>query len=226
MSQFDDLKQEILYRLWTKGYEPGDHDIFTLDQLDKFLPTHLITPMSRRAIMQLNQDDFLETVDLGEYRISLKGIISIEEGFGVPGSDLSVIQNRLQGLVGTENKTAPVIPAADRFVTLDHNSDPYKVAVAALNDALAAFKEDHLLENEWGAEKAALLQTIEHGRELLKGAEAHVATIYATIVAPLRVLRERYEHAIVAGLITAGVDHLLPLCSKAVSTILSLIGMS
>ena len=122
--------------------------------------------------------------------------------------------------------TSPSVPASDRFVTLDHNGDPYMEAVAALDAAVAAFRDDHRLDNEWGPEKSVLLRTLEAGRELLPTQQIRVATVFSTIVAPLQIIRDRYQDAVVAGLVTSGADQLIHAIGHALSSILSLIGLS
>jgi hypothetical protein len=137
---------------------------------------------------------------------------------------LAPTSRQVDDLPGFINSSS--IPASDRFVTLDHNGDTYREAVAALDAAVAAFREDHGLDNEWGPEKGVLLRTLEAGRELLRTQQVRIATVFSTIVAPLQIIRDRYQDAVVAGLVTAGADPLIHALGHALSSILSLIGLS
>jgi len=229
MSQFDDLKSKILYAIWAASQTPGSKSELSMTEIEEVLP-EWVTGQTRAAIESLGGDGRLSRQGgAGKFYISEAGIRSVEYDITNPGN-LTYALDYARHVQEAHRLKRPNIglpvPAADRTVPLDHNSDSYKDAIAALDDALSAFKEDYRLDNEWGSEKAALLQTVEKGRELLNETSTHVATIYATVVTPLRVLRDRYEHAIVAGIITAAVDQFLPACGRAITAVLALIGLA
>ena len=127
---------------------------------------------------------------------------------------------------GPQERASRIAPASDRVVTLDHNAPTYAEAMDALDAAVAAFKADHHLGNEFGAEKRALLATLEAGRGLLEATQVHVSAVVTTIINPLQNLVTRYEDAIVAGLVTAGVDQLIGFAKTAITLVLQLIGHS
>jgi len=221
MSRYDDIKLEILYAIYEDAFREGSSAAFQIDQLHTILPRKLILGVTRAIIQDLRSERYLDYLTNEGFAITSTGIRFIELELEDQNSRLSeIVRERDQGVVGT------AIPASDRRVNLDHNSDPYREAIAALDAALQTFKEDRLLENEWGPEKGALIQTIEAGRELLKQGEVQVATMFATIIAPLQVIREKYEHAIVAGLVTAGADQLVSSLGHAVTLLLRLFGMA
>lgn len=229
MSQFDDLKAAILYYVWKNSQRVGELVGFNLTQLEDFLPPECLSGMTRAAIHSLSENGFLEETSRA-YFITEAGIRSIEYDLGHPDNIASELQKAeilRDGIsLGEPVSSHRMVPGSDRVVRLDHNSDPYREAIAALDQALAEFRADRLLENEWGPEKGILLRTIEAGRELLEEGEARAATIFSTIIAPLQIVRDRYDHAIVAGLVTAGADQLIASISHAISSVLSLVGLS
>jgi hypothetical protein len=226
MSQFDDLKSKIIFAIWIESQRPGSKSELSMSEIEQLLPTECLTGQTRAAIESLGGDGSLSRQGgAGKFYISETGIRSIEYDITHPGNLLYDLNYAKQlGEAGfAAHDAAPPVPAADRVVALDHNSDPYRAAVAALDEAVAAFKADHLLANEWGPEKSALITVIETGRALLNETSVRVATLYATVLNPLRIIRDRYSDAIAAGLVTAAVDHLVPLLERAVTLITALI---
>ena len=207
MSRFDDFKYPILRAIYEDAFRPGNRSPFSTKDLDKVLPSELIFGITPNIIEHLYKEGNLDRNSAGYYSISLQGIRSVEFVFD------------------DDPKDAAILPAADRVVSLNHNSDPYKEAVKALDEAVAAFKEDSSLGNEWGQEKGVLLRTIEAGRELLTELTVSVATIHTTIIEPLRIIRERYKDAVVAGLVTAGADQVISLIGRAASFLRALFGL-
>jgi hypothetical protein len=241
MSQFDDLKSRILYEIWLHAQKPGDETTFTIDALEnKILSSNCLSGMTRAAITSLKEEGYLghsnETyVEYGgreynqdEYHISEAGIRATEYDATHPGNVVYEIANTgdRHGPAEAGPLGAPTVPAADRVVTLQHNSDPYKDAIEALDAAVAEFRKDHHFENDWGPEKTILLQSLEAGQNLLLQTQVQVATAYGTLVVSLQVIREKYDHAIVAGLITAAVDRVVPAVERAIGLLLTLLGLS
>jgi hypothetical protein len=191
------------------------------------LPKHCVYGLTRAAIESLTDDGFL-VLEGRQYYISQVAIRSIEIDLAQPDSFIARL-SRGEASSGDQPKSPDIslaIPASDRVVTLDHNSHPYNEAIAALDAAVTAFREDHRLENDWGPEKGILLRSIEGGQQLLKETEVRVATLFTTIIHPLRIILDRYRDAVAASLITAGVDHLISTIERAVSSVLTLIGVS
>jgi hypothetical protein len=227
MSRYQDLQLQILHAIYEYAFSQGSLAGFREEDIGKVLPGDMVLGITHAVLWKLHEDDYLDRDSQRYYSISSSGINFIESTLDDPNSRLSAL---LSGDARPEEDEPDIIrspiPAADRIVTLNHNSDPYKEAIEALDEAVKAFKEDRLFDNEWSIEKGALLQTIEAGRGLLREAQVGAATVYATIITPLRVIREKYEHSIAAGLVTAGVDQLIPLLGRAISSVLALIGVS
>jgi hypothetical protein len=221
MSRFDDLKSKILYEIWSYVQSAESLSTYTITELqNRILEPDSITGMTRAALESLVAEGALLS-DGREYWISEAGITSIESEIGPPNTHSDETEEAEPSMSsGSES-----IPAADRVVALDHNSDPYRDAVRALDEAVAAFKEDHFLDNEWGPEKGTLLRVIGEGRELLKEGQVRVATIFSTIVMPLRILSHRYQDAIAEGMAKAVVEQMIHLAGKGISAVLKLLGL-
>lgn len=102
------------------------------------------------------------------------------------------------------------IPASDRIVTLNHNSDLYRDAVEALDRVITEFKEDRILDNKAKAEKIALVRTLEAGRELLLSQAINLHIGLVLLVDPLKRWLETYRseirQATIAGLIQSAIS--------------------
>ena len=112
------------------------------------------------------------------------------------------------------------IPASDRVVALDHNSDDYRNAVAALEKVIQELRNDHRLDNELGKEKSALLKALDGGRELLDDTRLDVRVAIMCIVEPLQLIAgkfaEKYGEAVVAGSVVALATEAIKLVSKLI----------
>lgn len=106
------------------------------------------------------------------------------------------------------------IPASDRMVSLDHNSETYKGAVGAIDQVITAVSGD----NEYGAsapeEKAALVGALRAGRSLLDAVEVKVAAVQATLLPALQYVADNFAKGAVAAL-----------GAVAVAAVLTLIGV-
>src|SRR5262249_3466230 len=109
------------------------------------------------------------------------------------------------------------IPAADRFVHLDHNSNLYNDAVAALQNAIEEFRNDHHFGNSW-EEKNALLTSLETGRQLLKQSSITMSNASAKIINPLKHVIQRYEKELVGGAVAA-------IATAALGLLIKLLGL-
>lgn len=95
------------------------------------------------------------------------------------------------------------VPASDRVVTLDHNSAEYKEVVTSLDAVIAAFREDHRLNNALGREHSAILHALDGAKELLQDSQVHLGAVTNLVLRPLRHVWEiakRYDNQVVTGL--------------------------
>jgi hypothetical protein len=240
MSRFDDLKLEILFYLVETSYEMGSLWSFKADDVEGMVPTERIAGILPAALDALFEDGLLKNAN-DRFQLSPAGVRIVEGQLEDDQSELSRILNDLgysleeirssfstgsHYRIDTKSFSGRLVPATDRTVNLYHNSGSYKEAISALDAAVTAFRDDHQLDNEWGPEKGILLRSIESGQELLKQSTVRSATVFTTIVTPLRIILDRYKDSIAAGLVTATADQLIPIIERAVSALLALIGMS
>jgi hypothetical protein len=206
MSQYEDLKLDVLLAIYRDAFRPGSLSQFGIDDLDRVLPAEMVCGITRSIVYNLHNDKYLDC-DFGYYSISSEGIRHIEFIYG----ELDTAGDEIDHSVTRSLSGQFMVPASDLMVALNHNSDPYREALRALDSAVSAFRNDHCLEHEWGPEKGILLQSIEAGQRLLKEGQVRAATIYTTIVSPLRIVADRYKEAVAAELVTASVDQVIPL---------------
>ena len=95
---------------------------------------------------------------------------------------------------------ASSIPASDRNVSIDHNSQEYLDTVAALDEVIQEFDNDHNLDNELGHEKSALLKALVAGRTLLEDTVINVVIGTALLMEPLKRIAAKYDQALVGAL--------------------------
>ena len=91
-------------------------------------------------------------------------------------------------------------PAADRIVTLDHNSEPYKEVMDKLDELIKEVKKD--LSNDF-EEKERVLGELQAGKTLLKSLKVDKNKIMAVLIACLNWLKENLDNIIITGLATA-----------------------
>lgn len=79
-------------------------------------------------------------------------------------------------------------PASDRYVELDHNAQPYKDAVAALDSAISSVAGDNGYGDRDPEDKAYRLQILGFGRKLLDGARIAVNDVKSLLIGTLEYL--------------------------------------
>ena len=134
-----------------------------------------------------------------------------------PEDDLSKTQRELDPALGTVSMPES-IPAADRTVSLDHNSSDYEASVAALNEAIREFREDQKFGNQFRAEKHALIKTLEAGRELLENTQVQINVAIAMTIEPLKIVAKKYESELIASSVTVAL-------TTAITLLLRLFGI-
>lgn len=126
-------------------------------------------------------------------------------GWEMHGSDHGIFGLQPNG----ERKTQ--LPASDRLVSLDHNSKSYSQAVEAFDLAIAEFRKDHRLDNQFGTEKSALMKALEGGRELLSDTKINLNVGILLLIEPLKLLAQRYEKEIVGSLAVSAITAIMKL---------------
>jgi hypothetical protein len=234
MASRQELRKTLIQRLYEYSNSPNaeseieDEQIFDLmsDQAGKPIVNALIIKLLQERLLRQTRagpimyeitDAFLDEAEEIESEVATVAISTDTPQAGTAPTFLTFAE--------AQNSRVAAIPASDRVVPLNHNSDPYREAIRSLDAAVLAFREDHL-DNLWGPEKGALLTSIEAGRQLLDETEVRVATVFATVISPLKIIRDKYREAIIAGLVTAGVDHMISLVDNAIGSLLALLGVA
>ena len=103
------------------------------------------------------------------------------------------------------------VPASDRIVPLDHNSQEYRETINAIDAVIEAVSGD----NEYGAtaphEKAALIGTLNSGRALLSAHSVRLSAVRATLLPALQYVADNFTKGVVAALGAAAVAAVLKL---------------
>ena len=98
-------------------------------------------------------------------------------------------------------ETSNSIPASDRAVSLSDNQS--EEAVSTLEQVIQEFQKDHHFNNEWVAEKNALLKALENGKDYLDAKILDVRIGTMMIVEPLQAIADKYKEAAVNGSFSA-----------------------
>ena len=104
------------------------------------------------------------------------------------------------------------IPASDRVVTIDHNSEAYSEAVGSLEKLIQSVREINDYPDQ--EDKEQQLAELSAGRELISAARVRIQAVKVVLERPLRWFMEKFSGAIVsqlAGLAWKAVQHLLNL---------------
>jgi hypothetical protein len=204
------------------SYAHGSRSLFTETELGRQLPKTPIRILydAAEALVEkglLDKRSSYEEEE-GQYGITHAGITQVDDwkdDFYALATDsvLFEIVSDVDDMfvVTPEAEKGDEIPAADRTVTVNHNSQPYREAIKSIEDVLREFREDHHLDNELGREKGALLKTLEAGLELLDDTTVNVRIATALVVEPLKRIAQRYEQAIAGGLAQVAIDFVLKL---------------
>jgi hypothetical protein len=106
----------------------------------------------------------------------------------------------ISGLRATE-RIAKNFPAADRTVSLDHNSQSYREAVERLDELTRSVQQ--LNDYRDREDKEQRIAELTSGRMLLSATRVRAAALWAVLNAPLRWLAEKFSGAIVGQLAAA-----------------------
>jgi hypothetical protein len=106
----------------------------------------------------------------------------------------------VSGLRATE-RIAKDIPAADRTVSLDHNSQSYREAVERLEELTKSVRQLNDYSDQ--EDKEQRIAELTSGRMLLSATRVRAAALWAVLNAPLRWFAEKFSGAIVGQLAAA-----------------------
>jgi hypothetical protein len=237
MAEFAEIKDFILYAMYTNAISHNVERWSINELVDQNLAENQF--LARKAIeslevngMILRSSDSIAIVPMNDWNSRLEitgeGMDYVEHQAKLFGSTIYNASNS-QAAKPRDNRSSEKVsvPASDRLVALDHNSDPYRNAIAALDEAYNAFRADHHLDNQFRPEKTALLATLDAGKALLNQTEVHVTVAVTTIISPLKALISRYQEAIVTGIVEAvartAIERLIELAERAVTLVNTLL---
>jgi hypothetical protein len=92
------------------------------------------------------------------------------------------------------------VPAADRTVTLDHNSAAYREAIEELDNVIEAATNSNELGAIDSAEKERVIAELEAGKRILKSEQVSVLNIRGLLGKTLSWLGEKFAAGIVGQL--------------------------
>lgn len=108
----------------------------------------------------------------------------------------------------SEGKDARYVPASDRIVSLDHNSDPYKEADKALSEIIRQVRASNELNADPDT-KARVLAELEAGQTLWKATKVRVTAIMATVMPALKWVAVAGAAGIIGEMATGAITSLL-----------------
>lgn len=111
----------------------------------------------------------------------------------------------LKEFLRAANASAEEIPAADRLVTLDHNSSAYQSAVTSLDEVTKATVGSNELGSNVPTEKERVVAELEAGRHLLKARQIRVQAALQLLLPALRWIGDHAGGTIVGALVTAAI---------------------
>ncbi len=104
----------------------------------------------------------------------------------------------LRRYLDREWNDAASVPAADRLVSLDHNSSQYKEAVEALNKVRDAVAESNGYAD--AADQERRVHELAAGGELLKATQVNASSFHAVTVVCLKYLADKFAGGVIGAL--------------------------
>ena len=86
------------------------------------------------------------------------------------------------------------VPTSDRIVTLDHNSDSFLHATAALEETLACLRGNNEMDAD---DKARIELELDSGLKMIKAAKIRIHAVRVMLVGALKWLVDRFASAVV-----------------------------
>ena len=207
LPSFKAIKDIVLCEFYNHEMRAQEGDVIQDSNLNHIYPRAIGYSIFNKSLTSLIEEEFVNKnfsweQNESSYEITVSGLNYIDHhlrGFEADGEDIRLyLEDRKKwheqypSLRENTYRESDQVPASDRTVTLDHNSDPYKEATEALDKAIEEFREDHRLDNDLGHEKGALLKALEGGRELLNDTEVNVRMATALLLEPLMRIADKF----------------------------------
>lgn len=177
MSDFDrttraDLLLMALHRFCLDNPERAEIDADDLSRIRPGFPVGFVAATMEQLLnLEFVRKIRIEDVGFGTatYVLTDRGLREAESLVAQAPSEATIILS--------DRVEAEVIPAADRFVTLDHNSAEYREAVTAIDNLVTAIETTN---NQLFADKAqrlAVVREVKGIRTLLEDASVRISAI-------------------------------------------------
>ena len=216
MSLFDDVRLQVLYKIWNDAYNPEHGSPYSLrHDVQRFAPEGISALVVRKAIEALIEDKYVDisSEDSSRFEISAIGIRFVESQLENPDSFISKYQEEVigPGIDRAASKNYEPVPAADRIVTLDDNKPARQKAVEALQEVIAEAEKS----NEFGQlfadpnERIVVLSEMKSAWVILKEETvARFSTIKNFIADRLAMIVNKIPDAVVGVLAKKAIDAL------------------
>lgn len=205
--RFNQVENLVLYEMYCFFSAPGAPEDVDMEFIRERLQGITSDVFLNAAIGSLVEKRLIEIVDVlsGTHGITFSGISRIEQELDDPTSFIAKHHEN-----SSHNSDVPV-PASDRIVKLDHNSDKYRNAVEKLDLLVELIRSTN---EPIGIDKQEVLSELSFGRRLLDSATVKVGAVIALILTPL--YAAYHEVAVTA---------LKPVIQSAINAIKALVGL-
>ncbi len=190
----------------------GEEDGISAAEIrEQFLPLFSI-PYIGRILDQLRQQDahLRQTGENSPYIITDKGIDYVESALVNKDSHIArFAQNQANWIEANLAPVEPtVVPASDRIVTIDHNSEELKNTVAAIEETIDALRGDNEIDP---AEKQATEAELKAGLTLLESAQVKLWNLRDSLFGSLGELVTKFKDKTVGAAAKKALDWLVRL---------------
>ena len=143
----------------------------------------------------------------GVYEISAAGLKFVEQQL----SDLrSATHSALRALL-IKPIVVEGIPASDRTVTLDHNSESYKEAVRKVEETIATLSKANDIGELLPGEQATAVSALTEGKKLLAAKELRWSSVQAFLIPKLRWIADKAAGSLVGKFAIGAIEAIIRL---------------
>jgi hypothetical protein len=135
-------------------------------------------------------------------RVTGAGLEYAEELCDNAGSDLyEEIDEHNAAATAVETESPVVVPASDRVVKIDHNSNDYKEIVDGLSQVSEAARKSNSLNIESADIKDQHLAEIDAGKRLLEAPQVNAGLVEKLLIPALKWISEKIAEAVIAAVV-------------------------
>lgn len=196
MSMFHELQELVLFKIWDISYQPYVKSPFIAWEVGKFKPSETSDVVVRKAIDALIERGLLDQIDSAtkEFEISAKGIEYVEAQLQFDDSIIGRFAATGDADTFPESlKESKFIPAADRIVTINHNTPEYRSVIEKLEDLKAAIESNNEYRSKNLDDHERRLVDIETTLKILENTRVRIGAIKAAAYGTLFYLAEKFS---------------------------------